>query len=121
MAGDVRELIRMRYGVPPSGRAGVVWLGKKRTESMSFVAGRAVVIDYTNWEGRRSKRVVTPTGALEWIEAGTNKWHPEAQWLVPAWDHAKGEVRGFALSGIHPGTRAATDGEVREAEAQAAS
>jgi len=80
--------------------------------------GRAVVIDYTNYGGKRAKRVVTPDGRMEWIERGQNQWHPDAQWLIHAWDHAKGATRGFAWKDIHS-QRPATEDEVREADAKA--
>lgn len=58
---------------------------------------RNVEIDYTNWRGKRSRRLIHPLGwAFE-----NNEWHPETQWLLEAVDVATGETRTFALSNIH--------------------
>lgn len=75
---------------------------------------RAVEIDYTNYEGKRSRRIVTPTGRMEFVE---NKWHKPAQWIVEAFDHAKGAIRGFALKDIHSTTPADAEAVAR-AEAE---
>jgi predicted DNA-binding transcriptional regulator YafY len=57
-----------------------------------------VEIDYTNWRGERSVRVVQPK-AIFW---GQNQWHPEPQWLLAATDPGKGnELRNFAMKDIH--------------------
>lgn len=59
-----------------------------------------VEIDYTNWQGKRSVRVIYPLG----ISYGHNEWHPKPQWLLLATDLAKGEERTFAMSNIHSWT-----------------
>lgn len=56
-----------------------------------------VEIDYTNWRGERALRVIIPVS----IRFGKTSWHPEPQWLLRAWDEAKGELRDLALSGLH--------------------
>lgn len=60
-------------------------------------AGRRVTLDYTNWRGERRKRNVQPIC----LSFGSNRWHTEPQWILQAWDVELGEVRGFALLGIH--------------------
>jgi predicted DNA-binding transcriptional regulator YafY len=56
-----------------------------------------VRIDYTNWRGRRSWRTITPQS----IAFSETKWHADRQWILTAWDHDKGALRGFAMAGIH--------------------
>lgn len=67
-----------------------------------------VHIDYTNYAGVRSMRKIIP-GSLEFAN---NKWHPDAQWLLHAYDLGKGAIRTFAMASIHswhlPGSRAAS-------------
>ena len=82
---------------------------------MSYQPGQAVEIDYTNYEGRRSRRIVTPNGRMEFTE---NQWHTPPQWIFYAWDHAKGAERGFSYLGLHA-VRPATAEEVKAAEAEA--
>lgn len=55
-------------------------------------------IDYTNWRDLRAWRVIMPTGRLVFT---SNEWHPEPQWLLEAVDVEKGEIRLFAMKGIH--------------------
>jgi len=57
----------------------------------------AAQIDYTNWRGERSVRVVIPLN----MKLGSNEWHPEPQWMMLAHDVAKKADRWFAMSGIH--------------------
>lgn len=54
-------------------------------------------IDYTNYKGVRSQRVIRPEG-VRW---GSNEWHPEPQWLMDAFDVSKEARRTFALKDIH--------------------
>jgi predicted DNA-binding transcriptional regulator YafY len=56
-----------------------------------------VVIDYTNWRGERSQRLITPLS----LSYENNEWHPESQWLLEALDIERDEVRTFAMSQIH--------------------
>jgi len=56
-----------------------------------------VEIDYTNWRGERSKRVVRP----QRIWFGSNEWHSEKQWLLDAVDVSKDEQRTFTMIDIH--------------------
>lgn len=58
---------------------------------------RAVIIDYTNWRGERRLRIIRP---IE-LEFTHNEWHKTDQWLLRAKDMETGEVRSFALTGIH--------------------
>lgn len=56
-----------------------------------------VLIDYTNWRGERSKRVIQPIRMFE----GSSEWHPTTQHLLEALDCGKGMILTFAMSGIH--------------------
>jgi predicted DNA-binding transcriptional regulator YafY len=56
-----------------------------------------VHIDYTNWKGDRSWRRITPRG----IRFGTTDYHPDACWLLDAFDLDKQAMRSFALKDIH--------------------
>lgn len=58
---------------------------------------RAVRIDYTNWKGERSIRLVEPIR----IVFEENQYHKPAQWLLVAIDLNKGVERSFALKDIH--------------------
>jgi predicted DNA-binding transcriptional regulator YafY len=58
---------------------------------------RYVLIDYVNYRGERSERLVEPAQ----IYFGSNEWHPEPQWLMDAWDHQKQAYRTFAMKDIH--------------------
>lgn len=64
------------------------------------MAGRLVRIDYTNWRGERSTRLISPL----LITFTSNEWHAEPQWLLSALDVDKGVVRTFALKDIHSWT-----------------
>jgi predicted DNA-binding transcriptional regulator YafY len=56
-----------------------------------------VVIDYTNYRGQRARRRILPNRL--WY--GAVDWHPQAQWILDAWDLEKGAIRSFAMSEIH--------------------
>ena len=56
-----------------------------------------VMMDYTNWRGERAMRRIQP---LDW-RFGRSEWHKDDQWLLRAVDVEKGEVREFAMSGVH--------------------
>lgn len=56
-----------------------------------------MVLDYTNHRGERSRRRVVPQRL--WF--GATSWHPVDQWLLEAFDLAKGAQRDFALDQIH--------------------
>jgi hypothetical protein len=59
---------------------------------------RRVQVDYTNHEGKRGLRTITPLGAY----FGTClPWHPEPQWLIPCIDHDRDAVRVYAQAGVH--------------------
>lgn len=58
---------------------------------------KIVILDYTNYRGERSMRRVEPIN----IEFTSNEWHPEAQWLMTAWDVEKKAHRHFAMKDIH--------------------
>lgn len=73
-----------------------------------------VWIDYTNWQGKRANRLISPIR----IRFERNSWHvgpngePEAQWFLIAFDHNKAMERSFALKDIHA-TVHATDALTR--------
>lgn len=54
-------------------------------------------IDYTNWKGERTTRLIIPFD----IEFGSNEWHQEKQWLLKAFDIEKDDMRTFAMKNIH--------------------
>jgi hypothetical protein len=56
-----------------------------------------VIIDYTNWRGERSERLISPM----YLTFTNNKWHPSSQWMVQAVDVKLGEHRTFPLANIH--------------------
>jgi predicted DNA-binding transcriptional regulator YafY len=65
-------------------------------DSPAEIYSHRVTITYRNWRGEFGRREISPI-RLIW---GSNKWHPEPQWLIEAWDIGKSEIRTFALSGI---------------------
>lgn len=70
---------------------------KNTGHSSVWIAHRSVVIDYTNWRGERSERVIMPIR----VEFTATKWHPEAQWLVEAHCGESGTVKSFAMAGMN--------------------
>lgn len=58
---------------------------------------RLLRIDYTNWRGVRSMRLVAP---IRIVFAAT-RWHPSLQYLLEAVDIEKGDVRLFAMRDVH--------------------
>ena len=56
-----------------------------------------VRIDYTNWRGERSIRLVKPLR----LEFENSEWHPETQWVLYAVDLDKGVERVFAMKDLH--------------------
>lgn len=58
---------------------------------------KAVLIDYTNYKGRRYVRRILPLQLL----FQSTPHHPEPQWLVKAYDYEKRAKRSFALKDIH--------------------
>ncbi|MDP9675356.1 putative DNA-binding transcriptional regulator YafY [Paenibacillus jamilae] len=57
---------------------------------------KKLMFEYKNYKGEVSLRHVYPQG----IRYGSTEWHPEEQWLLKAWDYAKGEYREFAMKDI---------------------
>lgn len=55
-----------------------------------------VNIVYTNYRGETAVRQVIPKR----IWFGGTDWHPEQQWLLDAFDIAKGADRSFAMKDI---------------------
>lgn len=64
-----------------------------------------VTFRYTNYKGETAVRRVRPIRL--WF--GSTGWHPEAQWLLEAFDLDRGETRDFALRDI-TGWRRLMDG-----------
>lgn len=56
-----------------------------------------VLIRYTNWKGKTEWRTIIPKGTV-WF--GSTDYHPEDQWLLPAYDVDKQADRTFALKDI---------------------
>lgn len=58
-----------------------------------------VVIDYTNWRGKRGMRRIIPIR----VAFENNEYHPETQWLLEAVDlnDADHKIKTFAMKGIH--------------------
>ena len=61
------------------------------------IKARRVEIEYTNYRGERGRRVIVPT----LLYFGSTPWHTEPQWLLSAYDVAKGAARTFAMRDIH--------------------
>lgn len=59
-----------------------------------------ILIDYTNHEGKRAVREISPNGPGGFV-FDKSEWHPEEQWLLHAYDHGKGAMRTFAMASIH--------------------
>lgn len=64
---------------------------------MSGENEKAVQILYTNYKGETAHRNIVP----ERIWFGATEWHPQAQWLLDAFDLEKNALRNFALKDIH--------------------
>lgn len=56
-----------------------------------------VVIDYTNYRGKRAIRRIRPIR----IAFENSEWHTDTQWIVHALDVDRGELREFAMQDIH--------------------
>ena len=61
--------------------------------------GRIVVIDYTNWRGKRGLRRIIPIR----VSFENNEYHPDTQWLLEAVDlnDADHKIKTFAMANIH--------------------
>lgn len=71
-----------------------------------------VTLDYTNYKGERKTYHIIPDKLL-FI---SNKWHPEPQWLLKAWDLNKKDTRFFAMKDIHKWSIFILDQEEKEEE-----
>ncbi len=58
---------------------------------------KVVGIDYTNYLGTRSLRLIVPIS----LRFGVNEWHTEPQWLLLAFDLDRQAEREFAVADIH--------------------
>lgn len=63
-----------------------------------MMKSRKVIIDYTNHRGLRMTRIIVPTGGMFF---GSNEWHTEMQWLLPAKGEGFDGTRAFAMKDIH--------------------
>lgn len=78
------------------------FIATNEDEFKKIVDGRSinpkdVEINYTNWKGNISIRVIRPLQM--WF--GSTEFHPENQWLIEAWDYGKKDTRTFAVKDIH--------------------
>ena len=69
------------------------------TTDSKLQPGQRVAIDYTNYRGERSVRVVIPVEGGN--RFGSTEFHPEPQWLLEAHDVEKNALRTFAMRDIH--------------------
>lgn len=60
-------------------------------------SGREAKIDYTNWRGIRSTRVILPLNM--WF--GHSEYHKGRNWFLKAVDIEKDEIRDFLFEDIH--------------------
>lgn len=65
-------------------------------EAGGLNAARAVTIVYHNHRGETARRSIIPLG-LRFAATG---WHPQAQWLLEAYDVDKQAARSFAVADI---------------------
>jgi predicted DNA-binding transcriptional regulator YafY len=70
-----------------------------------------VYIDYTNYRGERSVRLIEPLP--DGLFFGANEYHPQQQWLLRAVDVEKKALRTFALRDVH-GWDVNSDGTPRQ-------
>ena len=68
------------------------------TEVSSNDQSKPLIVRYTNYRGEVSVRRIRPI-RVYW---GSNKWHPEPQWLMDVWDDDKHAARSMALKDIQP-------------------
>ena len=54
---------------------------------------RDLEVRYTNWRGETRLRTIRPVSLF----FGSNRWHPQVQWLLVAWDVEKNMLKTFAL------------------------
>lgn len=68
-------------------------------DPVALTLAAQVYIDYTNYRGERSVRLIQPLP--DGLFFGSNKYHPEKQWLLRAVDVKKKALRTFALGSLH--------------------
>ena len=56
----------------------------------------AITILYTNWKGETAYRRIIPKG----LRFASSEFHPEAQWLLDAYDLDKQADRAFAMRDV---------------------
>ena len=68
------------------------------TFPLEFAPGQIINFRYRNWQGvtaDRSARIIS-------LVYGSTDWHPEAQWLLKAFDFEKQAERLFAIRDMVP-------------------
>lgn len=60
---------------------------------ISATKGTKIAFDYVNWQGVQGHR----RAKIEKVMFGSTEYHPEAEWLMEAWDLDKEAVRFFAM------------------------
>ena len=68
-------------------------------DPLALAAASQVYIDYTNYRGERSVRLIEPLP--DGLFFGFNEYHPQKQWLLRAVDVEKKALRTFALRDVH--------------------
>lgn len=62
-----------------------------------MIFSKNVLIDYTNWRGKRRKRLIRPVH----LEFENNEYHSDTEWTLYADDLEDGIRKGFPMSQIH--------------------
>lgn len=68
-------------------------------DPVTLALAAQVYIDYTNYRGERSVRLIEPLP--DGLFFGSNEYHPQQQWLLRAVDVEKKALRTFALRDVH--------------------
>jgi hypothetical protein len=66
----------------------------RRSEEVEHIG--AVTVIYTNYRGETALRTIVPRR----IWFGSTEWHPQAGWLLEAFDLEKQAERSFAMKDI---------------------
>lgn len=57
-----------------------------------------IILDYTNWKGKRARRRVCPTGV---VMHQATQWHKVPQWLFEVIDCEDGKKKLFSMIDVH--------------------
>lgn len=66
-------------------------------QNVQINLGTAIEILYTNYRGETARRRIVPSC----LRFGSTEYHPEAQWLLDAFDIEKSAERTFAMRDVH--------------------